>query len=263
MAFDEEKLSAFLDGELSPDETRSVEAALEADPALQRRLEDLMAADTLAQREFAAELDEAVPFALAAAIQGAPEAPSKPANSPEPVVTRRSSFGLIAASLAGALAIGGGAGFLAGQNTTPELASAGGGWLEDIADYHAIYAEQVRHLVEVPAEEAAHIETWLSATLETEVRIPDLSGKGLQFEGARLLVAAGRPVAQLVYTDGDRAVVALCQIQSNAPNTEFASRTINAFDMVTFGNDGSNFVVVGDAGRPDLRAIAEDAATQV
>ncbi|MEM8822581.1 MAG: anti-sigma factor [Pseudomonadota bacterium] len=256
MTISEEKLSAFLDGEVSEDEGRAIEAALADDPDLQASLEALMAADALAKRDFAAMAEEPVPLALATAIQNAPD--GAPAN----ISTPPRSGWVIAASVAVALAIGGGTGFLLGQNSPTQVAQTGG-WLADIADYHAVYARQVRHLVEVPADEADHIQTWLTGTLGADVRIPDLSVHGLTFQGARLLVAAGRPVAQLVYTDADAVVVALCQIGTDTPQKAFAEQTIDAFDMVTWGGTDSNFVVVTDEGRTDLTAIAETAARQV
>ncbi|MEM7722951.1 MAG: anti-sigma factor [Pseudomonadota bacterium] len=255
---DSAMLSAYLDGELAEDDVRAVDAALAADPGLQAELEALMEADALAQSGFDAMLDEPVPHALAAAIASAPL--MEVANDPR---APRGVAGWIAASItAAALLVGGAVGFYSGQSLAPEIADSRS-WLDDIADYHAVYAEQVRHLVEVPAEEAAHIQTWLSATLGVEVVIPDLGAHGLSFEGARLLVAAGRPVAQLVYTDAEGQVVALCQIASAAPQSDFATRTTSPFEMVTWGNAEANFVVISDEGRGDLGDIASTAAIQI
>ncbi|MEM9320179.1 MAG: zf-HC2 domain-containing protein [Pseudomonadota bacterium] len=264
MTITDEMLSAYLDGELAVAEAEAVEAALAAQPDLLASLEALMEADQLAQSEFASIGAEPVPLALARAIQEAPLAGPIQANDPAPPTAQRRAGPLVAAAAVLALAIGGAGGFLLGQGAGPgtEVAAARG-WLDDIADYHAVYANQVRHLVEVPAEEADHIETWLSATLGSAVSVPDLSAEGLSFEGARLLVAAGRPVAQLIYTDAEGAVIALCQITSATPATDVASRTIGAFDLVTFGNDEANFVVISDQGRGDLQTIAAAAATQV
>lgn len=262
MTFDAQKLSAYLDGELSPEETHAVETALSQDAALQAELESLMAADDLARAEFGQMLEEPVPLSMAAAIRSAPQ--ESPRAAPAASGSGSSFGGLRFAAMAAsiALVIGAGGGFFAARTTAPEIAVAGG-WLADIADYHAVYATQVRHLVEVPASEATHISAWLGTTLGTDVRVPELSDHGLSFEGARLLVAAGRPVAQLIYTDAGGQVVALCQIASAAPQDGFADRTINAFDMVTFGNDEANFVVISDQGRGDLGEIARTAASQV
>ncbi|MEM9754350.1 MAG: anti-sigma factor [Pseudomonadota bacterium] len=260
MKIDQMMLSAYLDGELPPGEAEAVETALSERPDLQAELEALIEADTDAKAHFAALMDDPVPLALADAIRAAPE--PRAANTPAPPRVRG---GLIAASVAAlALAFGAAGGFYVARTTAPELVATRG-WLDDIADYHAVYATQVRHLVEVPADEAEHIQTWLTATLGTGVTVPDLSAEGLEFEGARLLVAAGRPVAQLIYTDGAGGVVALCQIASTAPQSGFESRSIGDFDLVSWGSEGAgaNFVVISDQGRSDLSAIAERAAAQV
>ncbi|MEM1274415.1 MAG: anti-sigma factor [Pseudomonadota bacterium] len=265
MSVTDEMLSAYLDGELSEVDLRAVEAALEDQPELRDRLAALMAADAAAQESFAAIVAEPVPLALAAAIQNAPVAdlasPAGHANLPN--APRRPAQLLAAAVAALALSVGSIGGYLTGREDGGARVAEARNWLDDIADYHAVYAAQVRHLVEVPADEADHIETWLTATLGVGVVIPDLAGDGLEFQGARLLVAAGRPVAQLIYTDTAGGVVALCQISTETPQDSFETRQINDFDLVSFGNAAANFVVVGDAGRGDLSAIAESAASQV
>ena len=254
----QEKLSAFLDGELSEQDSREIEAALASDPSLQTELEALMAADVLAQEEFAAVLDEPVPLELARAIEETPEGPVANTDSAP------SGWGgwMTAAAAVIALTIGTTGGYVAGLSQGEEVAAAPG-WLEDIADYHAVYATQVRHLVEVPATERDHIQTRLTNTIGAGVTVPDLTEHGLEFQGARLLVAAGKPVAQLMYLDADSRVVALCQIQTPTPREGFAERTIGDFEMVSWGGEGSNFVIVGDDGRADLDEIAQSAATQV
>ncbi|MEO1140023.1 MAG: anti-sigma factor [Pseudomonadota bacterium] len=260
MKLENEKLSAFLDGELSEAETREIEDALASDPALQKEMELLMASDTLAQDEFAEMLQEPVPFELAAAIQKAPDASmARMANSQE---KPRSYAWLTAIAACIALMIGGAGGYLAGSTNTAQLAAAPS-WLEDIADYHRVYAGQKRHLVEVPASEADHIQTWLTNTVGANVRVPDLSEHGLTFRGARLLVAAGKPVAQLMFTDAQDRVVALCLIRTQTPADGFNQRIINGFEMVSWGGQGANFVIVGDEGRSDLEAIAKTASVDV
>ncbi|MEO0700950.1 MAG: anti-sigma factor [Pseudomonadota bacterium] len=251
-----DKLSAFLDGELPEAEVQEIERALEGDPALQAELEALMAVDGAVAEAFDEMLKDPVPFGMAAAIQSAPM--SEPANA-APAPSRRGWLAVAAAVVA--LAIGGTGGYFTGVSQSTQVAAAPG-WLADIADYHRVYAGQTRHLVEVAADEADHIETWLTATVGADVRIPDLSQHGLTFQGGRLLVAAGKPVAQLMYTDADSRVVALCLIQTDTPQDGFANRQIGAFDMVTWGGEDANFVIVGDTGRSDLNRIAQTAATE-
>ncbi|MEM7720139.1 MAG: anti-sigma factor [Pseudomonadota bacterium] len=256
MTVSEEKLSAFLDGELSEADARAVEAALAEDPSLQAALEALMTADTAAQDAFDMMLNEPVPAALAATVRDAPEAGVANIAAPP-----EGSKWWAAAAVVLALGLGGAGGYMTGLTQTPTIAAAPG-WLVDIADYHAVYAGQTRHLVEVGADEAEHIRTWLTRTVGADVPTPDLTSHGLTFRGARLLVAAGKPVAQLMYTDAEDRVVALCLIATDTPRDGTATQTIGSFDMVSWGGDGANLVIVGDQGRSDLEAIAATAASE-
>ncbi len=256
-----DKLSAFLDGELPADEMLAIETALASDPDLQAELETLMAVDAGLEALFESQLDVPVPLEMAATVRDA----SEELGVAEVVKTRPSWVpALVAASIAAVILAGGGGYFLgSGQIGSVQTAQAAvPGWLVDIADYHRIYSAQERHLVEVPAEESEHIETWLTATLGTDVRIPDLTSQGLEFAGARLLVAAGKPVSQLMYKDASGDVVALCQISTTTPQDQQSIRTLASFDMVSWGNATSNFVIVGATGRADLKAIADAAALQ-
>ena len=132
------RLSAYLDGELEADDARAIEALLQSDPAAQAELDALMAADAMAQDQFAALLDDPVPLALAQKIRSSPV--GMPAARPAP----RRFGGAIAAGLA-LFIFGGAGGYLLKDQIAPsgtEVARAG--WLSDIADYHAIYASQQR-----------------------------------------------------------------------------------------------------------------------
>lgn len=238
------KLSLWLDSELPPDEAQALEALLKSDPALQAELARLMAANDAASSEFAAMLAVPVPLALARAIDKAP--------LPKAVQPRRlPSWAAIAASLA-LLSIGTGGGFLAGRQTEMP---APRDWVEDVAEYHGVYAAQTRHLVEVPASDRDHIKTWLTAQVGTPFDIPDLTTEGLEFQGARLLVAAGKPVGQLMYRNAAGQVVALCFVASEMPPTaDIQSRTANGFQMRVWGKTGARYVLIGPM---DLTGMSE------
>ena len=196
------KLSAYLDGELDAAEARSVEALLEKDPALQAELDALIAADAMAEKQFDALLGDPVPLALAQKIKALPVGDAPMRRAPRPV------WGALAAGLA-LFVFGGMGGYLVRDRIAPageQVARAG--WLNDIADYHAVYSGQQRHLVEVTADESDHLKQWLGTSIGVAFSIPDLTGFGLTFEGGRLLVANGRPVGQLMYRQGDRLVPA-------------------------------------------------------
>lgn len=260
MTLSDEHLSAYLDGELSAEETRAVDALVASDPAVAAALERLMATDVAVKAAFDEMLTDPVPFELASAIRSAPE--------PQPAAPAAPRGGLpgwaaIAASV-GFLAVGGLGGYTLGQNQAPEIVASTPGWLTEIAAYHGVYETQVRHLVEVGADEQAHIETWLGNTTGVEFAVPDLSSTGLTFQGARLLVAGGAPVAQLVYTDAAGAVFALCLKTAKAPaDKAFTAETVGGFDMVSWREGGADYVFVGPQGTAGLAEIAETAALSV
>lgn len=265
MTFDPEFLSAYLDGELTETATREVEAALAEDVELQAELERLMAADHLAREDFDGMLTAPVPASLASAILAAPGPEDAlepaPANTPAPPPARR---WLGAAAVVAALLMGGAVGYVAGTGLpgAPQVAAVPG-WLEDIADYHRIYASQGDHLVEIPARKTDYIQTYLTKAVGADVRVPDLSAHGLKFEGGRLVVAAGKPVAQLMYTDSEGRVVALCLIATATPAEGVSERRLGDLDMVSWGSAGANYVLVGDAGWPGLAEAARTAALDV
>ena len=243
-----EKLSAYLDGESPQAEAAEIARRLETDPALQAELQALRAANDAADQVFAAMLATPVPLSLARAIGDAPSHRGAAA-----LPRRLPVWGALAASLV-CLAIGAGGGWLAGQRTADR------DWVADVADYHAVYAAQTRHLAEVPASEADHIVTWLSAEVGTPFTIPDLTAQGLSFEGGRLLVATGKPVGQLMYRDVAGQVVALCFTASDKTEDQSPTeRPAGAFSAVVWGGPGERWLMIAPKDYPDLPRIAEAA----
>ncbi|MDW3223608.1 MAG: anti-sigma factor [Paracoccaceae bacterium] len=248
------KLSAYLDGELDPAEAETIEALLESDPVAQTELDDLLQAQVDAQDMFDAQLRHPVPLALVRQI--------KDSQSPDATSPARPIWGAMAASLV-ALTLGGVGGFLLKDQITPTQTA---GWLADIADYHSVYSEQERHLVEVGADESDHIEKWLGNTIGATFSIPSLSEFNLTFQGGRLLVANGKPVAQLMYRQEDGTVIALC-LQSSSSAHEgqlvFNNTTINGFDFVSWRAQDARYVLIGPEGHSGLNAIASQAALEI
>jgi anti-sigma factor RsiW len=261
-----ERLSAYLDGALSAQDCREVEALVARDPAVASELAALRRVDAALAEGFAEMLARPVPLSLARAIEVVtPMAPPEPHRQPGPAPRAGLlRFRSLAAGLA-LIAVGAAAGALVTRTLAPVEVAIAPGWLDQIAQYHAVYARQDRHLVEVGADEQAHLERWLSEQTGVSFRVPDLSASGLIFQGGRLVVVNGKPVAQLMYRDGAGQVVALCFLSGDAPaRTEgapvFADRREGAFDLVSWTDSAAAYVVIGPAGRADLRQIAEAAA---
>jgi anti-sigma factor RsiW len=64
---------------------------------------------------------------------------------------------------------------------------------------HATYSPEVRHPVEVGAEDEQHLVTWLSKRLGVKVKAPKLDDAGMGLVGGRLLPGENGPVALFMY----------------------------------------------------------------
>jgi anti-sigma factor RsiW len=252
------RLSAYRDGELPEVEARAVAALLAQDPGVQAEYDALLRTDDAIDKAFAAMLLDPVPDTLTASLEQA-ELAAPPANSPFPP-----RWGMALAASVALLMVGGvGGSYLTRQMSPPAQVAVG--WLDQVAEYHRVYAAQGRHLVEVPASEKAHLETWLSEQTGVAFTVPDLAASGLTFQGARLLVASGKPVAQLMYTDAAGQVIAVCFMAGGDAalgdgQSQFANRQFDTLDMVSWKSRDASYVVVGPSGAAGLDAIAKTAA---
>ena len=258
-----DQLSAYMDGALPPDGAAAMERLIETDPSVAAEFAALLRADQAARTAFDSLLVDPVPLALARAIDRAlvaDMAPVKAANIPAPPIWRT-----LAASLV-LLLVGGAGGAYLTRATAPQPVASAMAWLDQITDYHLVYASQQRHLVEVPASETDHLQKWLSDTTGVAFTVPDLTASGLTFQGARLLVASGKPVAQLMYTDAGGQVVALCFLAggnaaAGAGTTPFQTRNAKGVSMVWWTSIDASYVVVGPSAGVDLQSVAKAAST--
>lgn len=275
----EVRLSAYLDGQLPQAEMDEINAILAEDDAARTVFEKLKLGSEFGARAFDRMLQEPIPLNLVRNIKDAGKREDETPRAdfaavPVAAAPRRPAAfwpRALAASLVLFLA-GGVAGYLVGERSdgaSGQLASTqfapARTWLDDVADYHRIYARQSRHLVEVPASEGEHIVNWLAASTGVSFKLPDLSGQGLTFEGARLLVAGGKPTAQLLYRDAQNEIFAVCFLQ-NEPVTEMTALSEsmrNDIGLVSWQKGNAAYVVVGPSADPDLERIAETVSTSI
>ncbi len=220
----DERLSAWLDGELDPAAEAELQAWLRDHPDDAARAR-LWAADRDALRaRFDPVLDEPVPDRLEQAAWrpvDARPAPGGPARWSGPGAAWR-----LAAVVAGAFVLGGLAGALiagrlggnrvdlaggAGSGAVvggAPLAGAPAGWVQRAAVAHSVYVPEVRHPVEVAIAgrsgddakaQEEHLARWLTKRLDRPVKLFDLRAQGYELVGGRLLPDAAGPSAQLMY----------------------------------------------------------------
>ncbi|ABC91549.1 hypothetical conserved membrane protein [Rhizobium etli CFN 42] len=143
---------------------------------------------------------------------------------------------------------------LAGSETLPKQAETA----------FTVYAAEVRHPVEVFADEEAHLATWLGKRLAVEnLKIPDLQSLGFKLVGGRLLPVDGRPGAMFMYENqaGERLTVI---VGRNRENRTTSFRFASSGNLETFyWVDGElGYAVTGEVSRETLRGVAEECYRQ-
>ncbi len=260
----EARLSAYLDGEVDETERRAIDQLLATDAEARRLLEHLKQGSAFGASGFEAFLHDPVPLSLARRIrQGTDINPKLDRVVGAPRKQRRKLWrGALAASC-GMLLIGGSTGYLIGRtiddNTPPTPVVKARTWLDDVTDAHRVYSRQPRHLVEVTAENDEEIRNWLTASTGVSFAIPDLAQSKLTFQGARLLVAAGKPTAQLLFKDEDGEVYAICFQRS--PTTDDSGRMTESMRddlaLISWNKPGATYVVVGPSATANFKDLAD------
>jgi anti-sigma factor RsiW len=262
-----EDLVAYVDNELPADEARAIEAWLAADAEAQQLRRQLHEDNLVLRGLLSAVLREPVPPEMTAKLapRASDAAPAIQQSATVASLPPRARPWRIAPWLAAAAAVclivGGLGGFFAGQyQTRQEMAAAmpqPTSWIMQVAEYHRVYAGEKRHLVEVAAAETPHIESWLGKRLDMPLAVPDLTAQGLTFQGARMLVIDGKPVAQLIYTPPDGRALALCIIRSPKEDKPLTASQQDDLRLVEWRANGHGFVVVGWEDEARMLAIAE------
>ncbi|WP_174071872.1 anti-sigma factor [Rhizobium rhizogenes] len=271
----EVRLSAFLDGEMSREEKEELERLIASDPDARRIFDELRHGSDVGRKAFDEVLKEPVPLALVRSIKSAQ--PPK-TRDPSPRLARP-SFKLAPSgkqSLAAALllfVLGGGIGYLFGLQPAQAPAAASPtpaqvatrNWLDDIAAYHRIYSRQPRHMVELQASELDEISKWLSSTVGVKFNFPDLAADGLVFQGARMFIAGGKPVGQLIYKNLDGEVVAICFTKADGvpDDDDFDEIIKDDVSIVSWHRNGTTYAVVGPSSDAMLDQIANRVSSEI
>ena len=281
----DDRLVAYLDGELETAQRREVEAWLDVDPAARQQLAALAESTHLLRLAYDEVLHEALPDRLIAAARGeAIEAqtgarilPFHGRASVRTVMSKRRWVALpVAASLFGLL-VGGGAAYLGiakllpdtagGKRPAAELAAANGAWLDNAAGYFKLFVNAGDSpALDVPATgDPREALQKISQSLPQEVRLPDLKPWGLSFQGAKLVVAEGRPAAELVYTTDNKAIGPLALIigSSKLPNISPTFDRRQDVNLLYWRHQGRAYALVGQAEIGSLWGIANDIAWQL
>lgn len=283
----DDRLVAYLDGELEMDERRDIEAWLDTDPAARDRLAALAESANLVRLAFDEVMHEPVPDRLIAAARGETIEPEpSPTVVPfkrrpggvRPVPRRRRWVGLaLAASLFGLL-LGGSVAYLgvskflpgglAGRQAAVETAAADNQWLDNAAGYFKLFVSAGGDggLIDVPATgDPREALQKISQNLPQQVRLPDLKPWGLAFRGIRLVVADGRPAAALVYNTDNKAIGPLTLIIGSSKEPDLSPTLTRRQDvnLLYWRHQGRAYALAGQSDVGYLWGIANDVAWQL
>jgi anti-sigma factor RsiW len=197
------ELHAHVDGVLSPARNADVEAYLAEHPEDATRVAAYREQLLILRREYDAVLNEPLPSRLGVAGRGRP----RPAWR----------CGALAAAFLVGIAIGW---QLHAYRANERNESSA--WPRRAAIAHVVYSPEVRHPVEVGADQEAHLVAWLSKRLGSPLKVPHLAGVGYALVGGRLLPGERGPVAQFMYQDGKGQRLTLYVRVNPDPNREAA-----------------------------------------
>jgi anti-sigma factor RsiW len=248
----EAELHAFVDGRLPEERRAEVEAWLAVRPEDAERVADYRRLHQELRAAYQPVLDEPVPEQLT--------------RLRRPRLAWRRL-----AAIAGWMVLGATLGAIAGwelrgarpASVQPDLGAA---MARRAALAHATYSPEVRHPVEVGADQEAHLVAWLSKRLGAPLRAPKLDEVGYSLVGGRLLPGDTGPVAHFMYETSRGTRVTLYV------RTEMAGNRETAFRYAREGNVGVFYWVdrklgyalsSGDISKDDLLKVANTVYQQL
>lgn len=244
----EDLIHAYVDNQLNQEEMRKFEKLLQEDSNLAEKVIAYQTLNSQLHELFDPVLSEEIPNSIS--VQ-------------QPVRKARRSFFNFAASLL--------------------LLFTGGlsGWyLKDVVDKkqellvtlvqpatyaHVVYVPEVKHPVEVTADQEKHLVKWLSKRLGNNINAPNLIEFGFQLVGGRLLPSKHGPAAQFMYenTSGDRLTL---YVQSNEvmdKNTAFRYSETESTRSFYWIDGKLGYVLSGNTSKSQLLDTAHSVYQQL
>jgi anti-sigma factor RsiW len=238
-AVSELDLHAYVDGRLSEERRAEVEAYLTASAQESERVRAYQEQNKILRALFDSVLDEPIP--------------------PKWQSSRRHwSFPLRPVAAASVCIIVGG---LLGWVLRGEYAGRSAkrvDFARQAAMAHAVYTPEVRHPVEVSAEQEEHLVGWLSKRLGAPLKAPHLLDLGYELVGGRLLPGDQGPVAQFMYQDknGQRLTLYIKTDASTERETAFRFSQEGTVGVFYWIDRQLSYALSGEAGKNELLRVA-------
>ena len=248
----EHDLQAYADGKLPQERSAAVAAWLAAHPDDAERIESYRRLAEELRSTYQPVLDEPVPERLRRSLR--------------PARMRQAALVASWVALGAALGAIGGWHLHATQPAAPVAMDGATALARRAAVAHATYSPEVRHPVEVGADQEAHLVAWLSKRLGTQLRAPKLESVGYHLVGGRLLPGENGPVAHFMYQNNGGTRITLYV------RSDMGSNRSTAFRYARDGNIGVFYWVdsklgyaisSADISKEDLLNVANAAYQQL
>lgn len=124
---------------------------------------------------------------------------------------------------------------------------------------HAVYTPEVRHPVEVSAQQEEHLVGWLSKRLGAPLKAPHLLDLGYELVGGRLLPGDQGPVAQFMYQDknGQRLTLYIKTDASTERETAFRFSQEGTVGVFYWIDRQLSYALSGELRKTELLQVAD------
>jgi anti-sigma factor RsiW len=259
----EDDLHAYVDGALGPRERLRIEQWLEQNPTQAEEVRQWRAQAVELRALFAgyarSDADD-----RALLLSNGSERPQQ-----DPGKDTRSFAGIARAVAAGlALFVAGGltglyAPLLLSPEQKPRLTQTADSLPRQAQSAFLVYASEVRHAVEVGADDQTHLATWLGKRLDHPLSIPDLSSLGFSLVGGRLLPVNGKAGAMFMYEDGTgRRLTVLLGRNDDNRETSFRIDENDGVETFYWIDGPLGYAVTGEVPRDLLQQVADECYRQ-
>ncbi len=254
-AITEAELQAHVDGQLPEAARARVDAYLGENPHEVRRLAGYSAQNQGLHDTYDHALDEAVPAHLIARVRGrggwcGTWLARAPVMRYAAVLAWLVFGGLIGWQLRG----------MQGGSESARAAAAPS-FARQAAIAHVVYSPEVRHPVEVGADQEAHLVAWLSKRIGAQLRVPRLAEQGYSLVGGRLLPGTPderAPIAQFMYQDakGQRLTLYVRSDADRSRETAFRFAQEKNIGVFYWVDQKLGYALSGDIEKNELLRVA-------
>jgi anti-sigma factor RsiW len=237
--FSNEELTAYLDGEASPEMVRSIDVALGTNDKLKMQLESLSLNRAALKSAFEGLLQAAPPYPIE----------HKVAGNDEPLASNRLKFAAVAALFA-VMGWAGAYGLFQSKAAT---------WQQQAAIYHSLYVNATLTHVDSSANDMQAELARVTAAVGKDISLADLQRVSeFEYKRTQILGFDGRPLMQVSYLSRLGTPVVLCILRSKAALTsDVKTETMQGMAAATWSKGSFEYLLIGGNDRDLIERAAK------